>query len=154
MLKHVGIAALLLAAVGLCATATTVTLVAGQEYDAGWVRAVADLDSLKVTIQADNGWVLMETHVYVGTTPPTKSAPGRFPYKHEGLGGAMSDSYEISLDAFDVECGDTLYVAVHAVVLGEENEYGEETAWGEGNFIRNKKNWAMYFEVPVDCGTK
>jgi len=151
-MKQVCVALLLLVSVGLCAAATTVTLVAGQEYNAGWVRAIADLGSLWITIHADNGWVLIETHVYVGLTPPTKSAPGRFPYKHEGLGGAMSDSYEIPLDAFDVECGDALYVAVHAVVLGEENEYGEETAWGDGSLIREKKNWAMYFETHVDCG--
>jgi len=153
MLRRVCVAMLVLASVvGLCATAEIVTLVAGQQYDAGWVTAVADDDSLKVTIHADNGWVLLETHVYVGLIPPTKSAPGRFPFKHESLDGALSDSYEISLDGLGVACEDTLYVAVHAVVFGEENEYGEETAWGNGSVIREKKNWAMVFEVFVDCG--
>ena len=151
-MKRAWVVLAMVAAFALCSTATTVTLVAGQHYDAGEVEVYADLDTLTIVIEADNGWVLEETHVYVGTAPPRKSAPGRFPYKHEALGGVLYDVYEISLDEFDVECLSDLYIAVHAVVTGADNEYGEETAWGDGDDIRAGKNWAMYFSTNVSCG--
>ncbi len=149
MLKRICVALALVSALALCGAATTVEFITGQHYGAGWVEAVADQDNLTIVIETDNGWVLEETHVYVGTTRPTKSAPGRFPFKHEDLGGATFDIYEISLDGFDVECMGTLYIAVHAVV--RSGEFGEETAWGDGPVIRANKNWAMYFTTPVVC---
>jgi len=150
-MKRAWIALAIIAALALSGSATTVELVAGQLYDAGEVEAIAEDGFLTIVIEMDNGWVLEETHVYVGTEPPRKSAPGRFPYKHEELGGAEIDIYEISLDEFDVTCSSELYIAVHAVVKGEDNEYGEETAWGEGEEIRAGKNWAMYFSTIVLC---
>jgi len=150
-MKTVVVALGLMAALALGALAEPVVLVAGQNYDAGWVTAIAQAGTLTILITTENGWVLEETHVYVGTEPPTKSAPGRFPYKHDDLDGAEGDVYEIDLDEYGDICGSDLYIAVHAVVLGEGNEYGEETAWGEGDYIRPGKNWAMYFTTPVIC---
>jgi len=152
MIKRILVILTLLAGISLWGAATTVPLIAGQEYEAGEVFALAENGFLTVEIQADNGWVLDETHVYVGTTPPRKSAPGRFPYQHEALGGTENDVYEIPLDEYGVSCGATLYIAVHAVVVGASNEHGEETAWGEGDEIRAGKNWAMFFETLVLCG--
>jgi len=151
-MKRLLIALAMVSALAVSATATTVVLVAGQQYDAGKVYVSADQHLLTVEIEADNGWVLLETHVYVGTQPPSKSAPGRFPYKHEALGGASSDSDEIVLDDLELDCPSTLYIAVHAVVKGEDNEHGTETAWGDGDEIRPGKNWAMYFSTTVYCG--
>ena len=153
-MKRTWLALGIVLALTLSGAAATVTLLAGQHYNAGWIDVVADgdLGILTITITASNGWVLDETHVYVGTERPRKSAPGRFPYKHERLSGASSDVYEIALDEFDVECGTELYIAVHAVVKGANNEYGTETAWGDGSYIRANKNWAMYFMTPVFCG--
>ena len=153
-MKSVAMAVGLVAALALGAFAEPpepVVLVAGQHYDAGWVTTLAEFGVLTVLITTENGWVLEETHVYVGTEPPTKSAPGRFPYKHEFLDGAEDDMYEIDLAPYGAICGTDLYVAVHAVVVGKENEYGKETAWGEGFYIRAGKNWAMYFTTPVRC---
>jgi hypothetical protein len=151
-MKRVLIALAMVSALAVCGTATEVTLVAGQHYDAGDVYVYADQHLLTVEIEADNGWVLLETHVYVGMQPPSKSAPGRFPYKHEALGGVSSDSYEIVLDDLELDCLSTLYIAVHAVVKGEDNGPGTETAWGDGDEIRAGKNWAMYFPTTVYCG--
>ena len=125
-----------------------VDLIAGQHIDAGWVTVDADESGITVTYNTSDGWLLEETHLYVGTEPPTKSAPGRFPYKHEGLGGAPSDSYFVSLEELGVECGVTVYLATHAVV--SKPGAGSETAWGEGQLIG--KNWSMYFDVDVECG--
>jgi hypothetical protein len=150
-MKRVWVLLTLVSALAVCGTATGVYLMAGQHYEAGWVEASADLETLTVTITVDEGWVLEETHVYVGTEPPVKSAPGRFPYKHEKLEGAQMDTYSIDLEDFDVACDAVLYVAVHAVVTRTDGENQTETAWGEGEYIRTGKNWAMYFPTEVIC---
>jgi|SaaInl7_200m_RNA_FD_contig_21_2389210_length_544_multi_10_in_0_out_0_1 hypothetical protein len=150
-MKKLGLVLTTILALSLAVGATTVDFIAGQHYNAGLVEAIANDGVLTIYIMTDNGWALEETHVYVGTAAPKKSSPGRFPYKHEDLGNAYIDVYTISLDDFDVECGADLYIAVHAVVKGIDNEYGEETAWGEGDYIRAGKNWAMYFTQTVEC---
>jgi hypothetical protein len=149
-LKRLSIALALVLAVALSGTATVVTLVAGQHFDAGSIYCNAEDGVVSIKICAASGWGLTETHVYVGAKAPTKSAPGRFPYSHENLDGASMDTFEIALDGLDIECGGTLYVAVHAVVKGAG--LGVETAWGDGQYIRAGKNWAMYFTTPVFCG--
>ena len=148
-MRKVLAATLLTLMVGLTAMgAVAVDLIAGQHIVAGWVTVDANESGITVTYNTSDGWLLEETHLYVGTEPPTKSAPGRFPYKHEGLGGAASDSYFVSLEELEVECGVTVYLATHAVV--SKPGAGSETAWGEGQLIG--KNWAMYFDVDVECG--
>ena len=101
----------------------------------------------------DPEWELLETHLYVGTEPPAKSAPGRFPYD------ATDGVYEIDLEA-DFPGATTLYIAAHAEigmidefgpVLGENDEQIEETTWAYGeDQIPPGKNWAMYFEFEVE----
>jgi len=150
-MKRILCAGAMILALAVSATATGVYLIAGQHDEAGWIEATAEGETLTLTIATDGGWVLEETHIYVGTVPPTKSAPGRFPYKHEELDGAQMDTYTIDLDDFDVECGGVLYIAVHAVVSKADGEDQTETAWGEGDYIRAGKNWAMYFTTDVIC---
>jgi len=148
--KRLWIALVVVSALALTGSAATVTLVAGQHFNAGVVYCHADAETLRIDIVASDAWKLVETHVYVGTEAPKKSAPGRFPYKHENLRDTSSDTYKIALDEFDIACGQVLYVAVHAVVVSEETR-DEETAWGDGSYIRTGKNWAMYFTSPVFC---
>jgi hypothetical protein len=150
-MKKLGLVLTTILALSIAVGATTVDFIAGQHYDAGLVDVFVTDDTLMIYILTDNGWAMDETHVYVGTVAPMKSSPGQFPYKHEDLGNAYIDVYEISLEDFDVECGAELYIAIHAVVNGIDNEYGEETAWGEGDYIRAGKNWAMYFTQIVEC---
>jgi len=152
-MKTVFVISAIVLLLAVCASAQTeVSLLAGQQYNAGWITAVANFGILTIDINTENGWVLEETHVYVGIAPPRKSAPGRFPYKHENLpANSTTDSYRITLTDVGAVCGSDLYIAVHAVVMDVENGYGEETAWGEGSYIRAGKNWAMYFKTPVIC---
>jgi len=101
-------------------------------------------------------------HLYVSTRPPRKSAPGRFPYKHENLDGATIDVYRIPLSEFEAECGETLYFAAHTEqrkILGFDDKgkaiYQEETGWafdGDDPRIPPGKNWARYFSVTIPCG--
>ena len=121
---------------------STRTLWAGQTIDVGTLTVEVIGENLHVTFETTGGWYLTETHLYVGTSVLTKSAPGQFPYKHDNLGvGVTSDSYIIPLA--DIGTGWRVFAA-HAVV---ENpcECIEETAWGSGCEIRPGKNWAMYF---------
>ena len=136
---------------------TTVTLFADQTLDVGTLTVAFDGTNLVVTYamnpwnSVEEGWELLETHLYVGIDPPTKSAPGRFPYD------AINGVYEIDLGS-DFPGAFTLYIAAHAEI-GMVDEFGdpicyegtdvqiEETAWAEGTQIRTGKNWATYFAV-------
>jgi len=108
----------------------------------------------------EEGWELLETHLYVGTSAPTKSAPGQFPYGPESE-YATDDGYSIPLSVLPES--DSFFIAAQAEI-GMIDEYGEpvlndpdpeigeqieETTWAEGTQIRTGKNWAMYFEFPL-----
>jgi hypothetical protein len=131
---------------------TTRPLIAGQTMVAGDVVVGISGSDLCVFYDADPGWYLQETHLYVDTVAPTKSAPGKFPYKHEYLGGVGTDEFCIPLSEIGAGCGDTVYIAAHAVVTHVvDSTCAEETAWACGDEIRPGKNWAMYFSVTILC---
>jgi len=131
---------------------TTVTLWAGQHIDSGTVTVAIEGENLVVTYETKDGWELIETQLYVGTTPPSTAAPGQFPYKHSPLDPPVTtDQYSIPLSDFGVGCDDTLYLAAHATVQKDlgGGQYQTETGWGEGEQIDG--GWAMYFSVTVTC---
>jgi len=126
-----------------CDLPVTRSLIAGggnpkSQICVGTVTVTIECDNLVVTFETTGGWVLTETHLYVGTEPPTKSAPGQFPYSDE-------NPYSIPLS----EVGDgTICIAAHAVVQKSTCDcLLEETAWACGCPIRPGRNWAMYFCV-------
>ena len=114
-----------------------------------------------ITFQIDEvntDWLLEETHLYVGDKAPVKSAPGKFPYKNEVLGGESSVVYSVDLAAYDVDGDGIVYVAAHAALImqiGEDPDTGEpiydyESAWAQGDEAIGKgKNWATCFSVTV-----
>ena len=134
----------------------------GSAQDVGDLIVESDGASLEVTYQIDEAnteWRLEETHLYVGDAAPSKSAPGRFAYKHEELGGVAADSYEILLTEVDLDNDGKVYIAAHAELrkdtglideLTGEPIYEYETAWAQGDEpIGKGKNWATCFEVEV-----
>ena len=140
---------LMLAGFGITSSAVDVeiTLYADQDIDVGTLTVAVSGTNLVVTYNITSPWVLGETHLYVGTAAPKKSAPGQFPYGPEDAVGGV---YTIDLTDFTVPT--TLYIAAQAEVTnpteidpntGEPPR--EETAWAEGFDIRLGKNWAMYF---------
>jgi hypothetical protein len=121
-----------------CAT----ELLAGRHHDAGVVNIWHDAEFLHVQYAPD-GWTLGETHLYVGTEPPAKSAPGKFPYSGQ-------DYYMIPLSDFDLGECDTLYIAAHAVVYGPGGR--DETAWADTYGVRIPKGgWGLYVQYDL-CG--
>lgn len=128
-------------------TLSTRTLWAGKHYNAGTVTVEVQNGNLIVTYQTSGAWVLIETHLYASKDEPTKSAPGKFPYKHENLGGVTSDQYIIPLSDLSAGSGDIIYIAAHAVV---QNLCWcvEETGWAYGCFDFGK-GWAMYGDETI-----
>ncbi len=123
-------------------------LIAGQHTVAGFITVSNDDENLFIAYETVDNWLINETHLYVGTTIPTNSAPGKFPYKHEELGGVTTDTYEIPLEDLGVGPCDVVYIATHAELVKGETEKG---GWAEGVEIRPGKDWAMYFEYQVFC---
>ncbi len=159
----ISIVLLMLAGFAITSSAEVVTLFADQDVDVGTLTVVVDGTDLVVTYDiTDSGWELLETHLYVGTAVPDKSAPGRFPHGPDDVDVATAGQY---IRVYTIDLGTftgTLYIAAHAEigmvdefdnpVLDEDLEQIEETAWADGIQIRTGKNWAMYFEfqLPVE----
>jgi len=146
---------LMIAGFAMASSAQDLDLVVGRQHiPVGTLTVVVDGTDLVVTYDiTDPEWELLETHLYVGTSAPTKSAPGRFPYGSSDV--VDEGEYEIDLGSFT----GTLYIAAHAEigmidefgepVLDENDEQIKETVWAEGTQIRTGKNWAMYFTFTV-----
>ncbi len=141
---------------------TTDLIADGREtaLDVGDLTVAADGTVTFQIVETDpsHGWLLEETHLYVGDEAPAKSAPGQFPYKHDGLGGVASDPYSIDLAAADEDGDGIVYIAAHAELIMQigvdpdtgEPIYADETAWATGDEpIGKGKNWATCFSVTV-----
>lgn len=123
-------------------------LLAGQTTDAGDVTVSNDDNYIYVTFNTTGGWVLNETHVYVGEPSgiPTNSAGnpqiGTFPY-NDTHDGETTFTVVVPIDP-NLEC---YAVAAHASVsLIDENGnvIQSETAWGNGPQVNNGGSWATY----------
>ncbi|MCJ8289175.1 MAG: hypothetical protein HRT58_08605 [Crocinitomicaceae bacterium] len=130
-------------------------LLAGQYINVGNIIVSNDDDFIYVTFNTENGWVLNETHVYVGDPNgiPTNGAGnpqiGLFPYR-DAHNGATSFTVTVPIDS-NLEC---YAVAAHASVSLIDNGtvIQSETAWSNGNPINNGGSWATYSEYCLtDC---
>lgn len=91
-------------------------------------------------------------HLYIGTTPPTKRAPGLFPFNSYCTASGTSASCTVPVSACDnIGCGATLYIAAQADVSGPASG----TGWGQGScFGCNncvQSNCAKYWSFPTEC---
>jgi hypothetical protein len=122
-------------------------LTAGQHFDSGTVTVMSDATGVTVNYDTTGDWILLETHLYVGTIedlPSTGNGSpkiGHFPYDGEHSGNTTSVSYNVG----DIAAGTCTYVFAHAVVYNTVTNQ-EETAWGAGLEAAGN-NWAMYFEA-------
>jgi hypothetical protein len=131
---------------------TVVTLAAGQHINAGNVTVSNDADYIYVTYNAQNGYTLTETHLFVGDRSllPVNNAgspaPGQFPYSatHDYV-----STYTYAVPVSAIAPGTCGIIAAHAVVKKVDangNVTDTQTAWGKGFRIRpNGGNWAMAF---------
>jgi len=134
-------------------TPVEVTLVAGQTINAGTITVSNDADFIYVTYTTTNGWVLSETHLYVGdcslipVNNPGNPIPGQFPYS-----GSHSNitSYTYQVPISRIPPGGCGCIAAHAVVkqYNASNQLvSTQTGWGNGVRINlTGGNWGMKFD--------
>jgi hypothetical protein len=146
-----------------CGTPLWTALLAGQFIDAGSVEVANNDGTLCIQISTANGWMLTETHVAIEALlediPQTGSGNpqvGRFLLSAEQDPPVSYFEHCISLAEYGYQPGQTLYVAVHAIVqlMGENGTpIQEETAWADGEDFPGH-NWATYITYTVQtCGS-
>ncbi|MGE0078302.1 MAG: hypothetical protein AB7S48_10620 [Bacteroidales bacterium] len=148
--QFIPVKAMALAPIAYCGTPTVVMLTAGQHIDAGTVTVGNDADYLYVTYSAANGYLINETHLYVGPqsgVPVNKKGNpqiGHFPYGETFTTPVGEVIYQFNLA--DLE--DCFIVAAHAVVTKYDGEtiVDQQTAWGAGNQFNVSGSWAMFFD--------
>lgn len=128
-----------------------VDFLAGQHIDAGNIEVKADSLNLYVTFSTQGGWVMNETHLYVGTlagmpqTPKGNPKIGNFPYKANHSPGVSSFTYTIPRSNFAGQ--DCVAIAAHSAtsLLNDKGEVVQsETAWSAGKQLNQSGSWAMY----------
>jgi hypothetical protein len=132
---------------------TEVALIAGQNMNAGTVTVTNDADFIYVTYHTANGWLLTQTHLFVGSCAliPVNGqgnpVPGQFPYASSHI-NITSFTYQIPVS--QIPLGGCGCIAAHAVVVkldGNGNIINTQTGWGQGVRINpNGGNWGMKFE--------
>ncbi len=143
-----------------CGDPKTVELWAGQTIDAGSVTIYNDETNLYITVYSELGYVSGDDniHIWVGTNledmPMANGAPinGHFPYKYEATGTTYTKIIPLDDIQLLLDCGDDIYVVVHAVVYAE-NEEGEitaETAYG-GDVPYPGNRWWYYSIYTIQC---
>ena len=131
--------------------------------DVGDLTVTSDGTNLVVTFDTNaSDWEMTETHLYVSTSTPIKSAPGKFPFKNEVLSDPNYDTYTIAYSDIPASPGDMVSIAAHAelekdvtvdsiIITLEESAWAQESDYENplDTFIRLKKNWATYFEYTL-----
>lgn len=133
--------------------ATEVALIAGQTMNSGSVTVSNDADYIYVTYATTGGWVLTQTHLYVGdcafipVNNPGNPIPGQFPYSgtHNNL---TTVTYQVPISK--IPAGSCGCIAAHAVVKELNSSGGTiqtQTGWGQGTQINmGSGNWGMKFD--------
>jgi hypothetical protein len=101
-------------------------------------------------IDSTTGWTVVETHVYLDLIPPTKSAPGKFPY-------TAADTIDLTPAP-----GAIVYIAAHAelqkevvletgeIIIVTESGWAQSATATDNYSIPPGKNWATFVEwIPV-----
>jgi len=139
---------------------TAVTLLAGQTIEVGMVTMENNADTLAITIETEDDWYILESHVHFAMSLDSipqengNPIPGQFAHSHDYGSYPLSvqlDTYEFTPVGY--EAGDELYVAVHVVVeeVDEGTVVQTETAWGAGEEFPGS-NWAEYFMYTIQEG--
>lgn len=121
----------------ICGEESVYDLIAGKNSISGSVKVANDKENLYVTYVTKGGWLLKETHLYVGSlaglplNPHSVPVPGKFTY-HDSFHPFISEiTYTIPLSLLSSNC---FIVAAHAVVVKGDKE---ETAWSSGKSFKD-----------------
>jgi hypothetical protein len=148
-------------------------LLAGQTTNVGDVCAEVidngESELLCITYTTTDGWELIETHTWLGEyltdMPQTRKGnpiPGQFPDNSGDISGSTTYTACFDLNQFGTEggtvnlCNKLLYAAAHAAVGRDTDGDGvydqTETAWGDGDRMVDRGNWATRFTIQLTCG--
>lgn len=133
-------------------------LFAGQTIHSGDINVTNTGTHLRIGIRTSGGWLLDLVHIYAGLDPvPVNGAgnpaPGQFPYQTDYDPPVSRHIEMIPLSDLGAQCGDTLYVAVHADVVKLDqhgNVTDSETAWGFGTPFGGSR-WGWWFNYDLCC---
>lgn len=138
MRKFIVISIVLLTLAGFAITSLAqepmvVDLLAGQTIKVGTLTVGVVGSDLVVTYNIDpedpeEGWELLETHLYVGYTNPEEltSAPGQFPYSEEHDHAVLTFTYTIPIDdinSYSLKGGKKWVVDEEAVIGPDDRIY-------------------------------
>jgi len=122
-------------------TADLITDGGDNPTDVGDLKVTHDAGVFNVEYILDAPWEIVDTHVYIGTNPPSKSSPGKFPYTTGDI---------------DFGSAPPVYIAAHATIrmqTGVDKHgnpvYSYAGVWaqtGDDTPIGRGANWATYFE--------
>ncbi|KAK5674178.1 hypothetical protein LTS10_013075 [Elasticomyces elasticus] len=98
----------------------------------GSVCATVENSDLKVVYTTNAGWTTNEVHVIVGTSKPTETAPGQFPY-------ASGNGF----------CSTSGTIATH--IAATSSTGASETGWGSGDCYDTKGNCAKFWTFHQQC---
>lgn len=128
---------------------------AGQHMLAGTITVENDAVNLYVTFHTTSGWLMQQTHLYVGPLSGLPSGSngnpkiGNFPFSASHNPKVTDYTYTIPLTKFSSNC---MVIAAHAEVvqLSSDGTYvNGQTAWGAGKQISPRGSWASYFDYCI-----
>lgn len=130
-----------------CGPISEFELIGGQTILMGKVQVVRDANYLYVKYLADPGYVIAETHLYIGAikslprNPAGNPVIGSFPYKFEYDGGGIGVESKIHIISLDEIIGDCFDIVAHAVVKCADGscETLEETTWAKDKTVFSVK---------------
>ena len=125
----------------LPSAAQTTDLIAGQHILVGTFDiSVQGADGIFRYQITEPGWCIGKVHLYLGITPPLKSAPGRFPVHGDG---DCSETVTLQVPLGDL-ASSGFFFAAHAEVrqVGGAGG-GRETAWANNPFPLSH-GWGSY----------
>ena len=127
-------------------TADLITDGGDNPTDLGDLNVSYESGNFTVEYILDAPWEIVDTQVYIGTTPPAKSSPGKFPY----------EAGEIT---FNPGSSESVYIAAHAKIRMQTgvNSHGHPVyayagVWaqtGDDTRIGKGANWATYFQYVI-----
>merc|ERR1712137_319777 len=99
----------------------------------------------------ENGWTMSIVQIHIGDRLGKNPAPGQFDFQSSEITNSGT-KFVASIDS-PVECGNSVYIAVHADVHGSSSE----TAWARGNetFGEEGENtkWGWQQSYDICCNT-
>jgi len=136
--------------------ATSYTLWAGQNINAGTVSVSRDSGTLYVVYRTNEKYLISGVHVWVGTSLadlPTNNqgipVPGQFPVNQPVNPAASEVVVSVPLGSWTA--GTQLFIFTHADLIGQNvngTQYGNETGWA-GDKSLDIARWNFYFSYTL-----